>query len=60
MVDIKGKEIIKNIRRVECTCVHTTEHENSVLQYVVLYLNQKTKKATILELWLEGMREIDE
>lgn len=63
-VNKKKKEIITNIRMVECTAIYDDAHEGrrahpdiikSSLQNVLLCVNPETKKATVLEMWLRDM-----
>jgi hypothetical protein len=57
------KELITNIRRVNCTAVYDSERtsdelEGCTLQNVLLYIDPKTSKATVVEMWLANMEVI--
>ena len=62
-VSPRGKVTIKNIRVVECSKIFDNLHMvrslvECELQNVLLYIDPKTKKATVVEMWLENMREV--
>jgi hypothetical protein len=61
-------EVIKNIRIVTCSAVYDYHRDEGFLQNdnpctfcnVVLYVNPKTRKATVVPMWLENMSEVDD
>ena len=62
VVNAKGRERIKNIRRVECTDIYDTRHciqtADVTLCNVLLYIDPKTNKATVIERYLKDMKEV--